>query len=92
MTTETDSQKIIGRLVARVRNTVNANLVVMLVLGVLAGASIGFFGKEAVLVPVAGSVPGWMLGGVGLLATAIVYRRRGNGCGCGGECDGSCSV
>ncbi len=70
----------------------------MVVAGVLAGYSIVVLGKDAVVVPFLGSVPGVLVGVVGLTVAFTVYRRASccddcsdKACGCTGECGDSCS-
>lgn len=65
--------------------------------GVLAGASVVVLGKDAVVVPLIGAVPGIAVGGVGLAVAFAAYQQWsscncGEGdCGCTDECADSCS-
>lgn len=91
MSSEADEQPSRRKIRSAVRETVGVNLVVMAVVGVLAGYSISVLGKDVVVVPVVGSVSGLLLGTAGLVAAAGVYRRLGSDCGCTGDCGDSCS-
>lgn len=104
MTAKSDERTAGTGIVSAVRETVGVRPVVVLLLGVLAGYSIGVLGKDAVAVPVVGSVPGWLLGTVGLLVAGVAYRRTsccgscrqkkaglGSDCGCSDDCGDSCS-
>jgi hypothetical protein len=70
----------------------------MLAAGILAGASIVVVGKDAVVVPVVGTMSGTLVGVVGLVVALAVYQQ-GNccdncgtkECGCTGDCGDSCS-
>lgn len=87
MSSETDGRTSERRVLSGVREAVGVNQVVMLLLGVLAGASVSVLEKDAV----AGSVSGLLLGTAGLAVAAVVYRRFGSDCGCTGSCGDSCS-
>ena len=70
----------------------------MLLLGVLAGASLGVLDHGTVVLPVVGALPGTVVGAVGLAVSVGAYRRVGCGgdcdgadCGCAGDCGGRCS-
>jgi len=91
MSSESDSRTVRERVPSALRDAADQNNAVMLLLGVLTGASIALLGNDAVAVPVLGSVPGLLVGGVGLAVAAVVYRRTGSGCGCDGDCGDSCS-
>lgn len=53
-----------------------------LVLGVAVGAAVA---ADAFVLPVVGSVPGLVVAALGVAAAALF--RRGDGCGCSGDCD-----
>jgi len=91
MSSGSDSQTIRERVPSGLRDAADPNNAVMLLLGVLTGASIGLFGTDAVAIPFVGSVPGLAVGGAGLAVAAVVFRRVGGGCGCSGDCGDSCS-
>ncbi len=98
MSSETDSPTPGRDAVAVVRDAVGVRGLAMLVAGVLAGASLSLLGEGTVAVPVIGTVPGAVLGAVGLVTAVGVYRRGGccgdcgeKDCGCTGSCDDSCS-
>jgi len=91
MSSESDSQTVRQRVPSAIRNAADPNNAVMLLLGLLAGASIGFLGTDAVAIPFVGSVPGLAVGAAGLAVAAVVFRRVGGGCGCSGDCGDSCS-
>lgn len=88
---EIDEQAASAGLLASVREAVSLNAVLMLMAGGLAGASVVSLDEQAIVVPVVGAVPGWLLGGVGLLVAGLLYNRQG-GCNCSGDCGDSCSV
>jgi len=83
--------------VAGVRSGIGRFPVGMLLLGVLAGVSIGTLGEGSVAVPFVGPVSGTLLGGAGLAVAAVTFYRVdacgcGDGdCGCSGDCGDSCS-
>lgn len=101
--TADDGRRGIGTtVVARVRDRLGVRTVGTVLAGVLAGASLGVLGKDAVVVPVAGSVPGVVPGTVGVLVALGAYRRvgcceecggspLGSDCDCTGDCGDSCS-
>jgi hypothetical protein len=91
MSSKTDDPTAAQRIGAEIREAVSTSTIIMVVVGVLAGYSIGVIGKDAVVLPFVGSVPGLPLGVVGLLATAGIYRQFGSKCGCAGDCGDSCS-
>lgn len=65
------------------------HLVVSLVVGVTAGASLSLLFQDAVALPFVGPLPGPVVGGAGLLGALATYRTvtgRTDGCGCSGEC------
>jgi len=70
----------------------------MVAAGILAGASIGFLGRDTVVVPVVGSTSGTLVGVVGLVVALAVYQQRDccdscgtKECGCSGDCGDRCS-
>lgn len=102
-TDEGDQRRLIDRFTA-VRNRIRVHTLVVLLAGVLAGSSLSVVGKDTVLVPVLGTVPGVLLGSIGVLVAIGVYRQVGccescnqttigfgSGCRCEGECGDSCS-
>lgn len=87
-----------------VRERIGVHTLLVVFSGVLAGYSLSVLGKDAVVVPVVGSVPGLLLGAVGLLSAFGAYRQVGccgecnqrtygmkGGCGCDDDCGDSFS-
>lgn len=69
------------------------NILLMILIGLLAGVSIAVLPEESVVLPVGEfTVPGYLLGGVGLLASILGYRKFGccNGCGSKTKFTGTC--
>lgn len=95
MPSETDSSTASSALRAGVRTVFSVRNLLMVAAGVLAGAGIVFMGKDAVVVPLIGSIPGPVVGVIGLVVGFAVYRQKGcncgEECGCSGDCDDRCS-
>jgi hypothetical protein len=95
MPSKTDSSAASSTLSSGVRTVFSVRNLLMVAAGVLAGAGIVFVGKDAVVVPLIGSIPGPVIGGIGLAVGFAVYRRKGcncgEPCGCSGDCDDRCS-
>lgn len=79
-----------------VRTAISRNTLLMVVAGIVAGASITALGTDAVIVPFVGSVPGTFAGVTGLVVGLAIYRRRSccndcgtKDCGCTGDCGDS---
>jgi hypothetical protein len=73
------------------RNALRSPKLVKMVAAVVVGLSIGtLLPPEPVAVPGVGPVPGLAVGGVGLLAGAVLYLKGpalvGTGCGCATDC------
>ena len=89
--TATTALSSVAETVTSVRN------LLMVIAGVVAGFSIAVLGREAVIFPVVGSLPGPAVGAVGLVAAFAVYRQWSDcgcgdtECGCASECGDSCS-
>lgn len=98
MPSGTDSTKWKRTVGSSLRGLFSVRNAIMLAAGILAGYSISVIGESTVAVPFAGSVPGVLVGVVGLAVALGVYRRGSccdncgkKACGCSGECGDSCS-
>lgn len=104
MATNESEQRRNSRLVTKLRDWVGIRTLLIMAVGVLAGYSLSVLGTDAVIVPVIGSVPGFLLGTAGLLVAVSVYTQVGccedcnqttsgfgSGCGCTGDCGDRCS-
>ncbi|WP_135851579.1 hypothetical protein [Halorussus salinus] len=98
MSSEMDSARPKRGVVSLVRDALNVRNAVLLLAGLLAGYSLGIVGEGPIDVPVLGSVPATLLGGVGLVVAFVTYQRQSccddcadDACGCTGECGESCS-
>ena len=104
MATNEGEQRRKSRLVAKIRDWIGIRTLVIVCVGGLAGYSLSVLGTDAVIVPVIGSVPGFLLGTAGLLVAVSVYTQVGccencnqttfgfgSDCGCAGDCGDSCS-
>ncbi len=98
MPSETDGSISEHTLSSFVRTVISVRNLVMVVAGILAGSSIAVLGKDAVVVPLVGSIPGILVGAVGLAVALAVYREgsccddcRNKECDCTDECGDSCS-
>lgn len=96
MPSKTNGSIAVSALGSFARTVRSIRTVVMVVAGILAGASLVFLGDETVAVPLIGSAPGTLVGAVGLVTALAIYRQAGYNCGakecgCSGECGDSCS-
>ena len=97
MASGTDDSTATGTLSSIADSAFTVRNLVMVIAGVLAGYSISVLGRDAVVLPVVGSLPGAAVGAVGLVAAFAVYRQwndcgcGGTECGCTGDCGDSCS-
>lgn len=95
MPSETDSSTASSALSSGVRTAFSVRNLLMVAAGILAGADLVFIGKDAVVVPLIGSIPGPVVGVIGLVVGLVVYRQQGcncgGECGCSGDCDDRCS-
>ncbi len=98
MPSETGGSTTNSTLSSFVRTALSVRNLVMVTAGVLAGASLAVLGKEVVVVPLLGALPGALVGGVGLIVALAVYRQGSccdncgaKECGCAGDCGDSCS-
>lgn len=96
MPSGTDGSMAVSAFGSFARTVLSVRNIVMVVAGVLAGASLVFLGEEAVVVPLIGSAPGILVGAVGFVTALAIYRQAGcncstKECGCSDECGDSCS-
>ncbi|GAA0210809.1 hypothetical protein [Halobaculum roseum] len=98
MPSESDRVTTRRRLASFTRTLFGMRGIVMLLSGLLAGASLVTIGEGTVAVPLLGSVPGAPAGAVGLAVALLVFRKGSCGgncgtsdCGCTGDCGDRCS-
>lgn len=96
MASEGDSPPAVSAFGSFARSVLSVRTIVMVVAGLLAGASLVFIGEEAVVVPFIGATPGPLVGAIGLVTALAIYRQAGcscggKECGCSGDCGDSCS-
>ena len=89
-----------GGIVSSARSVIDRRAVLALVVGLLAGASVvTFVSAGVVTLPILGAVFGRIVGGLGLIAAVVGYRRVGcsdcgstTGCDCPSERGDRCSA
>lgn len=104
MATDKGGQRGLSDHARALRDRISGRTLLLVVAGFIAGSSLTVLGNDTVLVPVFGSVPGFLLGTVGLLVAFGVYQQvgccddcnqttigLGSGCGCDDDCGDSCS-
>jgi hypothetical protein len=98
MPSKTDTRPSESTLSSSVRALLGIRNIVMLCAGVLAGASLSFLETGEAFVPLFGSVPGTLIGALGLVVAFAVFQWGRccdtcgtEDCGCAGECGDRCS-
>lgn len=81
-----------------------SNIIIMVIVGIVAGTSVSLLDTEVVLLPIFGDVPGLFLGVPGIALSLIAFQRasccgmngiipsrNSRGCGCSDKCEDHCS-